>query len=167
MDLSPSTPVEPGPGVRAAGPTQGPTSEPSPAPPVGEDLGPLLLPAGLPGFPELRTCRLGRLAGAGAFALLEAEAPAGPRFVVMPVGEPGAVLGAAAVAEAAAALGTAEADLLFLLIVTLAGTPGGREAFVNLRAPLVVDTARRTARQLVLADPRLPLRQPLEARRAA
>ncbi len=165
MDLPPANPVEPGPAVPAGQPGRAPTPEPSPGAPGGEDLGPLLLPAGLPGFPELRACRLSRLAG--AFALLEAEEPAGPRFVVMPVGEPRAVLGTAAVEEAGAALGTGEADLLFLLIVTLAGGPGGREAFVNLRAPLVVDAVRRTARQLVLADPRLPLRQPLEAHRAA
>lgn len=165
MDLSPVNPVEAGPAVLAGQPARTPNPEPSPGAPGGEDLGPLLLPAGLPGFPELRMCRLRRLAG--AFALLEAEEPAGPRFVVMPVGEPRAVLGRAAVEEAAAALDTAEADLLFLLIVTLAGGPAGRQAFVNLRAPLVVDAARRTARQLVLADPRLPLRQPLEVRRAA
>lgn len=165
MDLSPANPVEPGPAGPVAGPTRGPTPEPRPGPPAGEDLGPLLLPAGLPGFPELRACRLSRLAG--AFALLEAEEPAGPRFVVMPVGEPRAVLGTAAVEEAGTTLGAAEADLLFLLIVTLAGGPAGREAFVNLRAPLVVDSGRRIARQLVLADPRLPLRQPLEAHRAA
>lgn len=165
MDLSAANPVEPGPALPTDRSARAPIAEPSPRRPAGEDLGPLLLPQGLPGFPELRACRLSRLAG--AFALLEAEEPAGPRFVVMPVGEPRAVLGAAAVEEAAAALGTGEGDLLFLLIVTLAGGPAGREAFVNLRAPLVVDAARRIARQLVLADPRLPLRQPLEARRAA
>lgn len=165
MDLSPANPVEPGPAGPNAGSVAGPIPEPSPDPAGGPDLGPLLLPEGLPGFPELRACRLGRLAG--AFALLEAEEPTGPRFVVMPVSEPRAVLGAAAVEEAGAALGTAEADLLFLAIVTLATGPAGREAFVNLRAPLVVDAARRIGRQLVLTDSRLPLRQPLEAHRAA
>lgn len=141
--------------------------EPAPAPAGDADPGPLLLPAGLPGFPELRAMRLERLPGAGEFALLQAVEPDGPRFVVLSLAEPEAVLGAAAVDEAAAALGTARADLLFLLIVTLAGAGPGREAYVNLRAPVVVDTRSRTTRQLVLADPRLPLRQPLVDRRAA
>lgn len=157
MDLSLGSRVEPA----AGGPA------PAPAPAAAAEPGPLLLPAGLPGFPELRAMRLERLPGAGDFALLEAAEADGPRFVVLPVAEPAATLGSAAVEEAGAALGAAAGDLLFLLIVTLAGGGAGREAFVNLRAPVVVDARSRAARQLVLADPRLPLRQPLEVRRAA
>ncbi|MCL6609402.1 MAG: flagellar assembly protein FliW, partial [Geminicoccaceae bacterium] len=127
----------------------------------------LTLPAGLPGFPDARAFRLRRLPGAAGFALLEAEEPYGPRFVVLEVGEPEAVFGSAATAEAAQALGIARADLLLLAIVTLSDGPGGRRAFVNLRAPVAVDRVGRTARQLVLADPRLPLRHPLEPRAAA
>lgn len=160
MDFSPSS-------------SAGPVAEPSPAaqappaPAAGEDFGPLVLPAGLPGFPDARAFRLRRLAGAGEFALLEAEEPDGPRFVVLPVAEPEAVFGPAGTAEAAAALGVDPANLLLLVIVTLAAGPAGRAAFVNLRAPVAVDVAGRTARQLVLADPGLPLRQPLEPRVAA
>jgi len=183
MDLSPSMP-----GATAGEPppirpeTAGPAASPSPPPPTAgepadaapavaagnpEAFGPLTLPAGLPGFPDARAFRLRRLPGAAGFALLEAEEPGGPRFVVLEVGEPEAVFGPAATAEAAQALGIGRADLLLLAIVTLSDGPGGRRAFVNLRAPVAVDRVGRTARQLVLADPRLPLRHPLEPRAAA
>lgn len=131
------------------------------------EFGPLSLPAGLPGFPEARAFRLRRLPGAGDFAMLESLEPEGPRFVVLEVAEPEAVFGPAATAEAAAALGIETPDLLLLAIVTLADGPAGRRAHVNLRAPVAVDRVGRTARQLVLADPRLPLRHPLEPRAAA
>ncbi len=131
-----------------------------------EDLGPLLVPAGLPGFPEARSFRLRRLPGATGFAMLECLEPGGPRFVVLEVSDPEVVFGPPAVAEAAAALDVAASDLLLLAIVTLSDGPAGRRAHVNLRAPVAVDRVRRLARQLVLADPGLPLRHPLEPRAA-
>ncbi len=151
----------------SGGETGAPVADPSAtANDADEPVGRLLFPAGLPGFPDARRFQL-RPLGAGEFALLESEERDGPRFVVLPVADPAAVFGPAGVAEAASAAGVAEVDLAFLAIVTLASGAVGRAAFVNLRAPIVVDTIGRTARQIVLADPRLPLRHPLELRAAA
>jgi|DewCreStandDraft_4_1066084.scaffolds.fasta_scaffold00080_8 flagellar assembly factor FliW len=184
MDLSPSNPLaspdEP-PAVGSqparssadrAGPPREPAATPGPsvaaAPESGPDeLGPLVLPAGLPGFPDARSFRLRRLPGATGFAILECLEPEGPRFVVLEVSEPELVFGPPAVAEAATALGIAASDLLMFAIVTLTDGPAGRRAHVNLRAPVVVDRVGLLARQLVLADPGLPLRHPLEPRAAA
>ncbi len=47
-----------------------------------------------------------------------------------------------------------------LVIVTLPGS-AGETASANLRAPLVLDPASRQGRQLVLADERLAVREPL------
>ncbi|MCX8099976.1 MAG: flagellar assembly protein FliW [Geminicoccaceae bacterium] len=130
--------------------------------------GPLGFPAGLPGFSEFRSFRLEPLGpAAGDFLLLACEEEQGPRFIVLPVREPAALFGDALVAEAAALAGVEPDELCFLLLVTLVPGPGGREAFVNLRAPLLVDLRHRLARQLVLADARLPLRHRLERRAAA
>mgnify|MGYP001026415981 CR=1 FL=1 len=167
MDLSPSIP-----GTTAAAPPNRPEptpGSPRPFPATAEErdaFGPLTFPAGLPGFPQARVFRLLPLPGAAGFALLEAEVPEGPRFVVLEVAEPEVVFGPAATAEAAQALGIGRADLRLFAIVTLADGPGGRRAFANLRAPVAVDRVGRTARQIVLADPRLPLRHPLESRTA-
>jgi flagellar assembly factor FliW len=80
---------------------------------------------------------------------------------------PEIVFGPSAAAEATAALGIRRTDLVLFAIVTLSEGPSGRRAFVNLRAPVAVDRVGRRARQLVLADARLPLRHPLERRAVA
>jgi flagellar assembly factor FliW len=170
MDLSPSIP-----GAATAVPPNRPepdTVASEPAPPAGtadepEAFGPLTFPTGLPGFPDARAFRLRPLPGAAGFALLEAEEPDGPRFVVLEVAEPEIVFGPSAAAEATAALGIRRTDLVLFAIVTLSEGPSGRRAFVNLRAPVAVDRVGRRARQLVLADARLPLRHPLERRAVA
>lgn len=184
MDLSPSNPPVsadeppvlgsqfPRPSADRAEPPPEPTAAAGPslaAAPESEpdELGPLILPAGLPGFPEARSFRLRRLSGAAGFAMFECLEPDGPRFVVLEVSDPELVFGPPAVAEAATALGVAASELLMFAIVTLSDGPAGRRAHVNLRAPVVVDRVGLLARQLVLADPGLPLRHPLEPRAAA
>ncbi|MCX7628942.1 MAG: flagellar assembly protein FliW [Geminicoccaceae bacterium] len=131
------------------------------------ECGPILFPSGLFGFPGLRGCRLEPLgAAAGSFLLLRAEEPDGPRFVVAAVAEPGAVFGPAAAAALRAASGIPASALRVLLIVTLSRSVRGTEAFVNLRAPIAVDARTRTARQIVLPDPNLPLRRRLAPEKA-
>ncbi len=125
------------------------------------------LPRGLPGFPGARGFRLRELPRCeGRFLLLELldEEPAS--LIVMPT-EPGAVpLAEADVDEVREALEIAPADLCLLLVVTLSRDGDGVQAYVNLRAPVFLDTRRRLAAQVVLPDPGYALRHPL-ARRAA
>lgn len=54
-------------------------------------------------------------------------------------------------------------DVCVLNIVTVRREGGGVQMTANLLAPIVIDTAARTGRQLILADADLPLHAPLEA----
>ena len=63
-------------------------------------------------------------------------------------------------------LGVPREHAAFLLVVTrrpAVNEADGGQLFVNLRAPVVVDTARRTAVQHVLASPGYSVRHPLAA----
>ncbi len=81
-------------------------------------------------------------------------------FIVLPVAE-GDLLAAADREEAAALLGCAPEDAAFLLMVTVR-KEGDRSAMtVNLRAPIVLDTHRRIARQCVLSNNAYSVRHPL------
>jgi flagellar assembly factor FliW len=117
-------------------------------------------PQGLPGFPHLRRFRLEPLPGAGPFLVLAASDDPELRFVVL-AGAAG-LLAAVDVAMAAeAALGAAADEVRVLLVVSLQGPPGERRAFVNLRAPILLDETRGLAAQHVLANPCYPVRHPL------
>lgn len=52
-------------------------------------------------------------------------------------------------------------DVCVLNIVTVRRERGGMQMTTNLMAPIVIDTARRTGRQLILDDPTLPIQAPL------
>lgn len=128
----------------------------------------LRFPYGLPGFPEATAFRLEALEGCdGRFALLHATDDPELRLVVMlaPDGHP--VVAERHVREACTALGWAREAVALLFVVTLAAAPDGLDAFVNLRAPIFVDTERALAVQVVLSDPGYPFRQPLGKRQPA
>lgn len=50
-------------------------------------------------------------------------------------------------------------DCALLGMLTLTAGPDGIEAFVNLRAPIVIEVATRRGMQIVLTDRRLPFRR--------
>ncbi|HWL43419.1 MAG TPA: flagellar assembly protein FliW [Ilumatobacter sp.] len=52
-------------------------------------------------------------------------------------------------------------DVCVLNVVTVRREHGGMQMTANLLAPIVIDTARRTGRQLILDDPALPIQAPL------
>jgi flagellar assembly factor FliW len=54
-------------------------------------------------------------------------------------------------------------DVCVLNVVTVRRERGGMQMTANLMAPIVIDTARRTGRQLILDDPELPIQAPLAA----
>ncbi len=127
------------------------------------------LPRGLPGFPQARGFRLEELPRCqGRFLLLRLIAEEPASLIVMPTAPETAPLAAADVAAVCGALDIAPADLCLLLVVTLAREEGeeGVRAYVNLRAPIFLDTRRRLAAQMVLADSSYPLRHPLQRQAA-
>lgn len=120
----------------------------------------LVFPAGIPGFPEARRFVLVPAGRTGLYWLQSAEASglvfllADP-FLWFPdydIDVPDAEL---------AALGVrAPGDLAVFAVVTLPAT-AGEPASVNLRAPVLLGTPTRRGRQLVLADERYAVREPL------
>ena len=127
------------------------------------------LPRGLPGFPDARGFRLEELPRCGGrFLLMRLIADEPASLIVMPAEPEALPLAATDIAEVRGALEIAPEDLCLLLVVTLAREEGeqGVRAFVNLRAPVFLDTRRRIAVQVVLADSRYPLRHPLQRRAA-
>lgn len=146
----------------ASGPSVG-----FPAAPGGEPSRRIVTPCGLPGFPGARSFRLDPVPGLeSSFMVLRATDTESLGFVVLAAGDGASVYGPTDLAEIRAALGAGAGDLQLLLLVTMASEPSGFRAFVNLRAPLAIDTGRRIAAQIVLSNPSYPLRHPLEPRTA-
>ena len=115
----------------------------------------------LPGFPGLRDFALVAADAGGLVFWLQSVAPDGPRFLTVPAAPYFPEYAPALPRAACAELGiddAAAADVYLLITV-----PDGdvSEATANLRAPLVVNPATNRARQIVLTDGGLPIRQPL------
>lgn len=146
-----------------------------PAPPAADEvtipsdlLGTLVLPAtellafpaGIPGFPEARRFVLVPAGRAGLYWLQSADAASvvfllADPFLWFPeydIDVPDAEL---------ATLGVrAPGDLAVFAVVTLPAA-AGEAASVNLRAPVLLATPTQQGRQLVLADDRYAVREPL------
>ncbi len=120
-------------------------------------------PEGLPGFPGARDFLLELLPGcAGRFLLLRSIEEDGPNLVLMPAPQDSSIIAEEDVRAACRELGIAPTDLQLLFVVTLNHDETRLDAYVNLRAPIFLDTSRGQACQLVLRDPRYPIRHPLE-----
>ena len=139
--------------------TQSPAVAHAPARPPAVQA--LVLFEPIPGFPGNRDYALVPAEDGGRLFWLQSMAPDGPRFLVGRAAYffphyapalPGGVCLELGLENAA------QADLFCLLTV-----PDGdvSSATANLRAPLVVHPVTHQARQVVLLDGELPIRQPL------
>ena len=115
----------------------------------------------LPGFPGLRDFALVAADAAGLVFWLQSVAPDGPRFLTVPAAPYFPEYAPALPRAACAELGIDDATSadVYLLITVPDGNVS--DATANLRAPLVVNPATNRARQIVLTDGGLPIRQPL------
>jgi flagellar assembly factor FliW len=134
----------------------------------GNGASPILFPQGLPGFPAASRFALRRLEhGPEGLLLLQSTDDPGLRFLVLPYLGGQLPLRRCDLDSACTALGIPAEHAAVLLVVTkqaVPGTEGGApQLFVNLRAPVVLDTHRRTAAQHVLANPDYAFRFPLPA----
>ena len=137
------------------------------APGVGE-ASTILFPQGLPGFPAATRFALRPLAnGPQSLLLLQSVDDPDLRFLVLPYMGDELPLRRCDLEAACAALGIAAEHAAVLLVVTRQPVEAGHGAplrlFVNLRAPVVLDTLRRTAVQHVLPSPGYAFRFPLPA----
>ena len=128
----------------------------------------IAFPHGLPGFPDATRFTLLPLAdGAGGLLVLQSADAPDLRFLVVPYLGGELPLSREDLERACATAGVPPERAAVLLVVTrrppLAAGDGAGELFVNLRAPVLVDTERRTAVQCVLPSPSYSVRHPLAA----
>jgi flagellar assembly factor FliW len=129
---------------------------------------PIAFPQGLPGFPTATRFALLPLREAGdGLLVMQSEDDPDLRFLVLPYREQELPLRRDDLDAACELLGVRSEHAAVLLVVTRRPTAheagGAGQLFVNLRAPVVVDTERRTAVQHVLASQGYSVRHPLAA----
>jgi len=95
------------------------------------------------------------------FRILQCLAEPALSFIVVPHNLDDCGIDQADVTEALTALGVAPQDAVLLLIVTIRKAEGQVDMTVNLRAPIVLDVTRQSARQYVLSNTRYSIRQRL------
>ena len=125
-------------------------------------------PQGLPGFPAATRFALQSLAnGPEGLLLLQSVDEPDLRFLVLPYIGSELPLRRCDLDSACTELGIAAENAAVLLVVTRQpseSAPGAPlQLYVNLRAPVVLDTLRRTAVQHVLPSPGYAFRFPLPA----
>jgi flagellar assembly factor FliW len=119
---------------------------------------------GLPGFPEVEWFQLDPIPGlTSELLILQAVDAPGIGFITLPLPDDVPVLRDSDLADVSRMLDIAPGELMILAIVTLAAGQGEIEKYLNLRAPLFIDTRRKLGAQVVLADASYPLRYRFEA----
>lgn len=140
----------------------------SPAPPpepAGASAHEVRFPQGLPGFPGATRFRLEPLLPpSGLLRLVSVDVPE-LRFLVVAHTEGRLPLNRGDLETACVELGIAPDHAAILVVVTAQVNPnsGRHHLFVNLRAPIFIDTLQRAAVQHVLPCPTYPVRHPLAA----
>ncbi len=122
----------------------------------------ILFPRGLLGFADQHHYMLADIPGQdAAFKLLQSVDDVDLSFVVLPLDRSEGPIAGPDLVAAGAALAIEDASLAVLAIVTLRANAPRVDFTVNLRAPLLIDTARRLGYQHVLATDAYSLRHPL------
>jgi flagellar assembly factor FliW len=128
----------------------------------------ILFPRGLLGFADHHHYMLADIPGNDAvFKLLQSIDDVDLSFVVLPLDRSEGPIAGPDLVAARAALAIDDAALAVLAIVTLRADTTRVDFTVNLRAPLLIDTARRLGYQHVLANDAYSLRHPLPRADAA
>jgi flagellar assembly factor FliW len=96
-----------------------------------------------------------------SFNLLQSLSDPEVSFVVTPLKPESGLIALTDIEEACAASGFEVSEAVVLLILTVRQEAGKVAMSVNLRAPIVLDPARRQARQVVLANADYPVRHPI------
>jgi flagellar assembly factor FliW len=128
----------------------------------------IAFPQGLPRFPDATRFALLPLdATASGMLVLQCADEPDLRFLVLPYLEKRLPLRREDLDRACTLAGVPSERAAILLVVTrrppVAAADGEGQLFVNLRAPVLVDTERRIAVQCVLPSPDYSMRHPLAA----
>ncbi|TAH37556.1 MAG: flagellar assembly protein FliW [Alphaproteobacteria bacterium] len=111
-------------------------------------------PVGIVGFPDVHEFGLANLPNMPQFNLLQCLAEPRLSFIVLPTDPDTAPIDAEDLKEAADSLGIQKPDLIVMFVITIRTlAPGqGITMSINHRAPILVDSVRRIARQFVLSN---------------
>jgi flagellar assembly factor FliW len=120
----------------------------------------LSLPRGLMGFAHLRDYALATLPEErfGQFKLLQSLQEADVSFIVAPYTPGDGLIAEQDISDAFQTLGIGNGDGAVLLVVSIRKMGDKPSVSVNLRAPLIVDVAKRAAWQFVLSNPEYSVR---------
>jgi flagellar assembly factor FliW len=123
----------------------------------------ILFPQGLLGFGDCRDFALADLPNGKQpqFKALQCLTDANLAFLVAPLPSDSSAIDRVDVEEACQSLSIAQEDLVIVLIVTVRRDDDGAHVSVNLRAPVLIDTRRRVARQYVLPNNKYEIRHKL------
>jgi flagellar assembly factor FliW len=123
----------------------------------------LLFPQGLLGFSDCRDFALAELPNGKQpqFKALQCLTDPSLAFLVAPLPSESPAIDRTDVEEACQSLSIAAEDLAIVLIVTVRRDDEGAHVSVNLRAPVLIDTRNRVARQYVLPNNKYEIRHKL------
>lgn len=123
----------------------------------------LLFPQGLLGFADCRDFALADLPDGKQpqFKALQCLTDASLAFLVAPLPSASTAIDADDIQEACNSLSISPEDLAVVLIVTVRRDDDGAHVSVNLRAPVLIDTRNRVARQYVLPNNKYQIRHKL------
>lgn len=124
----------------------------------------LSMPHGLPGFPDCRRFSCEMVGGtSGRFVRLRSADDGGPCFLLAVDARDGSLIDANDLTHACSDTDLRPDALIVLFVVTMDRAGGAPRLFVNRRAPVIVDAARRIGMQVVLPRPDYHVRHPLLA----
>ena len=123
----------------------------------------LMFPQGLLGFGDCRDFALAELPNGKQpqFKALQCLTDPSLAFLVAPLPSESPAIDPIDVEEACQSLSIASEDLAIVLIVTVRRDDEGAHVSVNLRAPVLIDTRKRIARQYVLPNNKYEIRHQL------
>lgn len=123
----------------------------------------LLFPQGLLGFGDYRDFALAELPDGKQpqFKALQCLTDPNLAFLVAPLPSGSTAIDADDIQEACNSLSITPEDLAIVLIVTVRRDEDGSHVSVNLRAPVLIDTRHRVARQYVLPNNKYQIRHKL------
>jgi len=123
----------------------------------------LTFPKGIPGFVGYRSFGLAMIPSEtqSSFMLLQALEPDDLSFIVLPYEPVAGLIDAKDLEAALQSLSLAPENCAIMLIATFRRMGGSFETSVNMRAPIFIDTANRTAWQYILANDRYEVRHTL------
>lgn len=123
----------------------------------------LVFPKAIPGFAGYQDFGLARIPEAeeSRFMLLQSLEPQDLAFIVVVYEPSSGLYQERDLEEARLHLGIAEADSALMMIASIQNVGGQVSTFVNMRAPIFIDTANRLAWQYILPTDNYDVRQEL------